>query len=252
MILSALKLRHALPIWLCLHCVSASAQDTASTTVQDPGVPLQEVKVVAYKTPERLPYQAFVRSMLAGERKRELAPRADIRFRVISHTGKDMGLSLVGVTARQDIALDSGGYFDLEKNLVDGGEDAYVVATASAGKARFEPVVRTPDLAAATHRMGDLRLQCEMQWAMIKEELPFIMRSTFQLGGGICHSRKIPMSFTADARLKSAVLVEGTRRFALTLSKDMQQYYAPVHDLGWSNEARVVLDFASALPPAQP
>ncbi|QYF95515.1 hypothetical protein KY495_10400 [Massilia sp. PAMC28688] len=230
--------------FLCF--ADVNAMDSALQAPHDPGA-AQEVNIVAFKNPERLSYQAYARGMDAAERLRALAPQAEIGLRLISLSGKALSLELVDDAGKQAIELDTNGRFTLHQQR-EPGKEAYLVASASAGKARFEPVVQTPGLAPSVRRLGDLRLECEMQWAMIKDELPLVMRATFKLAGGICHSKKIPMQFTAGAKLNSAVLVEGARTLNLTLTPKSSAFYAPVHDRGWGNDAHVVLEFAPAEP----
>ncbi|MYM97034.1 hypothetical protein [Duganella vulcania] len=205
--------------------------------------PEQEVNIVGFKNPEHKSYQSFVRALSVAERFKELAPQADPGFRLLSKPpGKDLTLRLVGNAAEQPIALDPQGYFHLEKKpAIDDGR-ADLVVSAKAGAAAFKPSVRTPGLPPSTRRLGDLRMECEMLWVLDKDDMPFLIRSTFQLAGGLCHSGKIAVDFPEPLKLRSATLVEADRTLKLPLQADRHGYIAPVHDKSWSNEARVVFE----------
>ncbi len=205
--------------------------------------PEQEVNIVGFKHPERRSYQSFVRALSAAERYNALAPQAELGFQLLSKpAGKDLTLRLVGNAAELPIPLDPQGYFHLEKQPAIDDDKADLVASAKAGAASFKPSARTPGLPPSTRRLGDLRLECEMLWALDKDELPFLIRSTFQLAGGLCHSGKIEVSFHEPVKLRSATLIEADRTLKLQVQAGRRGYVVPVHDQSWSNEARVVLE----------
>jgi hypothetical protein len=95
-------------------------------------------------------------------------------------------------------------------------------------------------------RLGDLRLECEVLWAIEYDDTPFIVRNSFRLLGGPCKSSKVAMTFGTPGRVASATIVAGERREALAVGKNRQSFRPPLHDTSWGDDAVIEFQFADA------
>ena len=210
--------------------------------------PTDTVNIVAYKNPDRRPYKAFIRAMEANEQFKALAPKANVNFQLVPllDKGRDLKnirLRFVGANADLPILLSEHGLFRLEKSFEKDADNAELIVSAKSGATKFNVSVRTPELPENERRLGDLRLECEMEWAMNKEDLPFVMRTVFALGGGLCHSSNIAVTFLEIKRFKAIWLVDSSRKVNIYRGKSESRYVPPIYDQSWGNETKLVFEY---------
>jgi hypothetical protein len=96
-------------------------------------------------------------------------------------------------------------------------------------------------------RLGDLRLDCKVRVAIVKEEIP--LWATLTINGLLLSTdwcgkikEKGGLSYPSPQSLAKATLVEGER------SKDLRstehRYSVPIGDTSWSDDALVQLQYA--------
>ena len=113
------------------------------------------------------------------------------------------------------------------------------------GQARLLAQVRTPGQSPHQVRLGDLRLECAALWAMERDQVPWLIRTSFAAIGGACQSGRINILLPWPEALQRAELVEGDRRIELPLGPNGRSMRAPLHDKSWGDEALVI---TTALP----
>jgi hypothetical protein len=161
-------------------------------------------------------------------------------------------VSLVLRTDAKDIAVPvaTDGKFDLPTTAQVGGKDGYLVANRAARTVGVEPTVRSTADTDTAIRLGDLRLQCEVSWAIEKQNVPKSVRSFFFLGGGMCHSSKIAVNyFHGKHQLAAAMLSDKGKRIPLKILRDGVTYWVPLGDTSWPDDADVTLIFANTPAP---
>lgn len=215
----------------------AGASDAAET-----------VKVSSIKDPALQPYRRMQRGLDAWEDKRALAPNASLRFELLTLDGKMAvtdGLQLRVAGEKVDIPLpvDADASFVLPRSQEAWDEEADLVSNRKKDQLRWRPRVRTPGVPGNARRLGDLRLECEVQQAVRKEDIPLMYRAAAVAAGGICNLPMVGYVFRAPRRLASATVVSGERKAALALHENGVGYLAPLRDKGWDNEALVVYEF---------
>lgn len=206
------------------------------------------IQVVGIRHPESVDYAMFLKGEEAFAAHHALAPGATLRFSAMASKlvpGSELKLSIVGEEESVALPLDRQGSFVLPDPARVKIGDARIVANQAKGAVRIDPLVQSPDQAENQRRLGDLRLECEVIWAMQKDSVPFLARAAFGLVGGSCHSAKIAIQFLARRKLAAAALVQGDKRQAIPIAKNGQAYIPPLYDRTWSNDARVELAFAS-------
>lgn len=105
----------------------------------------------------------------------------------------------------------------------------------------IRPLVETQGSSPEQRYLGDLRLECEVFWAMEKDEVPALMRMAFSMAGGACNSGRIEMPSLSPFLLEAATLTYEGRELPLRLGKTLRDYRAPLHDSAWPDRALVRL-----------
>ncbi|MES2072170.1 MAG: hypothetical protein V4488_17575 [Pseudomonadota bacterium] len=211
------------------------------------------------KDPEFKPYRQMLAGLDAFEQHQQLAPAALPRF-VLRPQQADAGVNAVsgvsGVTLRIagdttsiDVPLAADGTFSLPRNQSLAAEaNADLLLNRKKGLYRWRPDIRSPDVPAGARRLGDLRLECEMRWAVEQEDLSFVKRTLFRTMGGPCRSANIFVLYPAPEKLAGVSLASGQRRESLAaerLAGSALFYAPPLHDRSWPDDTLVEFEFAA-------
>lgn len=219
--------------------------------------PAETVKVSSIKDPALQPYRRMMRGLDAWVEKRALAPNASLRFELLTLDGKmaaTEGLQLRLAGSKVDIPLqvDADASFALPRSQEAYDDEAELISNRKKDQVRWRPRVRTPGVPENARRLGDLRLECEIQQAVRKEEIPLLYRAGAVAAGGICNLPMVAYIFRTPRRLASAQVVSGERKEKLPLHANGDGYYVPMRDKSWDNEALVVFEFAEQAATAGP
>jgi hypothetical protein len=218
-------------------------------------VQLATVVVRGAANPERIRYSDLLAGVDAFNKYRHYAPAAALSFFLLDEkpaAPTAPAVSLVLRTDAKDIAVPvaTDGKFDLPTTAQVGGKDGYLVANRAARTVGVEPTVRSTADTDTAIRLGDLRLQCEVSWAIEKQNVPKSVRSFFFLGGGMCHSSKIAVNyFHGKHQLAAAMLSDKGKRIPLKILRDGVTYWVPLGDTSWPDDADVTLIFANTPAP---
>ena len=230
---------------------SAALAQQAQTPAPDEKV--EEVKVTGTKDPEFKTYKPFILGLDAFEKYRQLAPAAPLRF--ILRT-LDPKVTYEGVTMRiagneESLAVPvaSDGTFSMPRNEALAKEDAEIILNRKKGTFRWRPSIYTPGLPNNVRRLGDLRLECEVRWAVERPDLPFLIRTTFSALGGPCNSARVRVMQVSPRELAAVYLVNGSKREMVDkkmLEEKNRGYWAPLHDKEhWPDDTLIELEFAN-------
>lgn len=214
--------------------ISASAQ------------PVVEVSTV--RDPELKPYATMARGLDAFDAERGRAPRAALRFLLRPATREDslqgLELKIVGDRATVPVPLDADGGFTLPRDAAALDDGAELVLNKKKNSFRWRPDVRSPGVPANARRLGDLRVQCAVQWAIEREDLAPQARSALAATGGPCLSMTMHMGFDAPAPLRGAWLSDGARREPIPVNRHYRRVFnPPLADRSWSDDTLVQFDF---------
>lgn len=120
--------------------------------------------------PDWLPYRAMRRGLDAFARYHALAPDADARFVLRPQTADSTteGLMLRIVQGDNAILVPvmADGSFSLPPGLPHTDDNAELVLNRKKDLFRWRPWIQSPDLPRNTRRLGDLRLECQVLWAL--------------------------------------------------------------------------------------
>ena len=205
----------------------------------------QTVQIKATKDPDLKSYRSMIKGLDAYEKMHDLAPTAAFKYRLVAQndsvqiTGTNMRIA--GDVISIAVPIETDGSFSLPRNEQAISEDAELILNQKRHSMRWRPNIRSEGLAPNQRRLGDLRLECEIRWAVEYDDMFFLRRTLFNLEGNPCHSAMVSVIFYEDQQLKSVSLIDGEKR-KLFSAKDMQ-YTLPLHDSTWSNDSLIEFEY---------
>ena len=227
-----------------------SAQENAPVQElgKEPASADQIVEVSNVKDPDWKSYRVMLKGLDAFEKYHAHSPQASPQF-ILKPRRLDVSLSGVSLRLASDesspaIPLAADGSFVLPRDEQVASQKAELMINRKKEMFRWWPLVQTPKLPKHHRRLGDLRLECEMFWAIHYDDLPFVARNLMRTVGGPCQTRKVILSFPAQwMGLQSATLVQGERRLNLLVDKDKSMYSITLYNPDFSDDALIELEF---------
>jgi hypothetical protein len=266
LVLAVLALGGALP---------AAAQPAPPAGTDDRHLP--PVEISAMRDPVAKSYRRIVEGIEVFERRRELAPDASLRFRLLPRRrDTDMAaitLRIVGQTIAIPVPVDADNTFMMPRHARALEEDAIVVPNRRAGSLTWRADIRTPGLPDDTRRLGDLRLEClvGMESGLISDYPPSIFDAMARWLGQrhYCEQRAPRYFFFAERPLWSVTLVHGNRREVVPVDRMYagasrgpmtaddwrycdcavlldRTYFAPLGDASWPDETLLEFEYMDA------
>jgi hypothetical protein len=239
----------------------------ADTSTAEAPAAIQSVTVSGVKDPEIKSYLALISGLDAFEKYRRLAPDApELRFRLsAAPTLSSIDVKSIVLQLRSDnltipIPVAADGTFVLPRNKAAEDENADLVLNKTKGQVRGRPEIRTPGIPENMRRLGDLRLECEVYFAIAKHEMNIVQRAaiaTVTLGRGLCRSKRMHMGFPAIDTIKALTLVSGNKRVPLKAGMPNffgRHYFPPVGDDEWPDDTLLEFELgqAESLPADKP
>lgn len=190
----------------------------------------------------------MLKGLDAFEKYHSLAPAAPLRFQLVSDTKviafDTVTLTLSGNNTNVPLPLTSDGTFSLPRIQAAADDNAELISNKQKGLLRWRGDIRTPNLPANTRRMGDLRLECEIGWAVNREDMAFMTRNALSAVGGLCHSTLVGLRSQAPRRLAAVSLVSGDRKSQLRIDPaNKRVFWPPLADKNWDDESLIMFEF---------
>lgn len=218
----------------------------------------REVVIQDVRTPELKRYRAMLAGLDEFESRHALAPAAtEVRFRLHARASKpDADLDQLKLR----IALDDGSIhlplatdhsFVLPRNAQAERENGELLLNKPKGGYQWAVDVFSPGVPASMRRLGDLRLECRVQVAVIKEEMPFWARmlvNSILLTGDWCGYDKFNISTYTLQPIKSAWLIQDDQRIELPLSDYGRGFMAPIGNKAYPDDTLIELVVDSSVP----
>lgn len=206
-------------------------------------------------------YRALVAGMDRFDSRHALAPAVpQLLFEATISRRREvlppgLAVKLSGATLSLPLLLDAEARFAVPRSQAAWDQKADLVFNQrQSSKIRVYPYVRTPGLAPDVLRLGDLRLVCQVEVAIAKEEAPLLVvlaanalfRSTDWCGmdrrGAGGYSMRTPPG------VARAVLQEGNRSRNVQIAKG--ELLVPIGDTSWGDDALIMLEFAAPADPS--
>ena len=182
--------------------------------------PMAVVQVDGLSNPDSQSYRRMLKGMDAFEQHHALAPAALMRYRLYPRLpgvkAQGVRLSLKSDAGTQPISVDADLTFILPRDaraLADGAE---VVSNRPSRSFAWGPDVRTPGLPPNTRRLGDLRLECQIDRAAsllvgLKTPAYYVIEATID----VCKAFPGSWLYYGERAIFNVTLVHGERRQVL-------------------------------------
>lgn len=211
------------------------------------------VEVKGMRDPQMQAYRGVWAGLDAFDKYRHLAPLAGpLQFRVRpqrdnrSASIKGITLDIVGKGDSIPVPIGPDGLFRIARHQPAYDDQADLVFNHKRQLFTAYAEVRTPGLAANVRRVGDLRLECQVNIAIVKTEMPLYVRAMVSgifAGGDWCAKIGIYRSIAAG-EVNKASLVHGERRQDFPLADLRDTVKIP--EAEWPDDALLELEFAEA------
>ncbi|UTY56997.1 hypothetical protein [Massilia sp. erpn] len=201
--------------WLALACCAPlqAQQSPDAATVQ-------VVEISGLSDPDERRYRDLVKGMDFFEQYHHLAPQGTLRYRILPRLPKVAAqgtvLTLRGNGGGAVLPLAPDMSFTVERDSKLYEDNAVVSSNRKDRSFAWMPEVRTPGLPAHMRRLGDLRLECEVnRGADLAQGLKTPSWYALNATSDLCVHRKQGWWLYADRPVFSATLVHGARRQVL-------------------------------------
>lgn len=203
-----------------------------------------DIVVIGFSKPYRLTVKQLRNAVAAYNRGRPgLAPTSNLLFEVSSSFRSrpldELKLVLRSPTATVPITLDGRHRFVLPELRDDEWE---LLANRGRGALAVRPIVLSPGTDLEERRLGDMRLQCEVTWAIEKEHASIATRGLFGMAGG-CRSTKLGLYARSERPIADATIFTGGRKVPIAILADRHNYRVPLGDKSLPDDARVRFTF---------
>lgn len=236
---------------LLLTCaVAAAGPAPEQAPVAEAEDAVQTVAVTETRDPVWKSYRKLLKGMDAFDRLHALAPNAALKFVVrpqqaqLSMAGLQM--KIIGDHTDMVLPIADDNTFVIPRSAAAADDDAELRLNRSQKLYRFRPDIHTPGLAPQTRRLGDLRLECEVRWAVDKFDMSFLSAAFLTPLGGACHSSRARLWHTMPETFTSVTLSHGGRQEKLAAARldptDHHRYSPPLHDDSWPDDTLLMFD----------
>jgi hypothetical protein len=236
--------------WILCVALAGGAQAADAPPAAPPSV-----KVNAIKDPEMRSYRSIWAGIEAFDEYHALAPGASLRFQMTHADGgpanaaDGLQLRLASNDGSAPVRIDADGRFTVARDRGAYEADATYILNKKNGLYTARPDIRTPGLPDNVRRLGDLRLECRVLVAIIKEQLPFLAKAAINslfLTSDWCGKKDVNFSFVADREVAGAWMRSGGR--TQELQAEGWRYMAPVGSKDWPDDALIELRYAAPAP----
>jgi hypothetical protein len=225
-------------------CAPLSAQE--DTGAPAPEQPPPQVVVSSMKDAYKTAYRNIQKALTAQHDNPLLAPQARMRWALFARDGTPVTapvpITIAGTNGHVTVVPDSDGVFELPAAVPELGDDVELRIGVRRSDVRLVPFVDTGG-DAASRRLGDLRLECEMGWRLEYDDIPFALKAAMKLMGSACRSKNFGMPIHVRHRLKSATVLRDGQPVALKLGWRAMTFFAPLHDDALGNDTPIALDY---------
>lgn len=241
---------------------------SAAFAAPPPDASIQEIVVSDWRHSDHRSYPAMLDGMDVFEKNRDMAPGASLRFKIISRNKPDtaatLHLAIVSDTNAIPVPLAEDLSFTLIRDEQAKKDNAIVGSNRRDPSFVWVPDIRTPGLPAGVRRLGDLRLECMVNWTA-KIRPPIVAPTASAIAamtGNPCLNGIFHPLFIADRALFNITLISGERRQQISANwfhganappgvlelTELRFFYdrlyvLPLADKSWPDETRVEFDY---------
>lgn len=214
------------------------------------------VEISNYKDPELRSYSQMLKGMKAYNEKHQLAPDSELYFILIPKSKnvsvQDLTMRLASDDTSIDIPIDSTGKFKLPFIELKKENEYDLILNKPKGQFLIRPDVKSNNFPDDAKRLGDLRLDCEVRWAIEKQDVSVIFRAYVNMlsSGNPCTSRFVNVGFYAPKGIDSVTLDTPKSKFSLRV-RPYETYSVPLWDTELSNDELIKYKRSTPSTPKQ-
>ncbi len=242
------KLKFATLFFFSTHLLIAQAQENSTEDKTS------RVEISSYKGPELRSYAQMQKGMKAYNERHNLAPNSELYFILIP---KSKGGSVQGLTMRlasddtsTNIPIDVTGKFQLPYIELKKDDEYDLILNKPKGQFLIKPYVKSANLPDDVKRMGDLRLECQVRWAIEKQDVSVVFSTYVKLlaSGNPCTSRTVAVHFFAPNNVDSITLDTPKTKLSFSVSSD-RGYTVPLWDTELNDDGLFKYERSTASTP---
>lgn len=168
-------------------CNAVSAQEIS------PPETSERVEISSYRGPELRSYSQMLKGLIAYQEKHSHAPNSELYFILIPKskevTRQGLTMRLASDDTSINIPIDAEGKFQLPLLTLKHDDEYDLILNKPKGQFYIKPYVKSANLPEDTKRMGDLRLECQVRWAVERQDVSMVFSSFVKLfaSGNPCH-----------------------------------------------------------------
>ncbi len=230
--------------------LSVWAQDVTDAPPVRAAEDTSVINVQGLRNPDLKPYRTMLKGNAAFERFHALAPLASLKYVLLA---RDHGLSMEGLTLRiagdeasVPVELDKQARFTLPELPQLADTDAELIVNRKHRSLTWRPDVRSPGVPDGFRRLGDLRAECEVRWAVDYDDLFIVQRKAFSMLGGPCGSKLVATHFLSPRKLKAVVLHAGDKEVDVSVAGNGWSFVPPLADKQYDDESLLELRYAES------
>jgi hypothetical protein len=217
---------------------------------------ISRVEITNIKGPELRSYSQMQKGIMAYKEKNQLAPESELYFILIP---KSKNVSVEGLTMRLtsdetsiNIPIDASGKFQLPLIELKTEDEYDLILNKPKGQFVIKPWVKSANLADDTKRLGDIRLECQVRWAIEKQDVSIVFSSYVKLlaSGNPCTSRNVSVGYHAPKDVYVITLDAPKSKIALKV-RPYESYYLPIWDTDLSDDSLIKYEGKPTSPPTQ-
>lgn len=208
------------------------------------------VEISSYKGPELRSYSQMLKGLIAYQEKHQLAPDSELHFILIP---KSKGVNMQGLTMRLasdessiNIPIDAAGKFQLPLMTLKSDDEYDLILNKPKGQFYIKPYVKSANLPDDVKRLGDLRLECQVRWAIEKQDVSFVFTTYVNLvaSGNPCTARTVSVGFFAPNGVNSIRLETPTATLPIDVDTG-GMYRVPLWDVKYEDDSLVKYERAN-------
>ena len=243
-------LKFAILFFLANHLLMVQAQENSTEDKTS------RVEISDRKNPELRSYSQMQKGMKAYNEKHNLAPDSELYFILIPKSKsvrmQDLTMRLASDDTSINIRIDATGKFQLPYIELKKEDEYDLILNKPKGQFLIKPFVKSANLPVDVKRLGDLRLECQVRWAIEKQDVSVVFSAYVKLlaSGNPCTSRTVAVQFFAPHNIDSITLDTSKSQLSFRVDSD-KGYSVPLWDNELNDDGLVKYERSIASTPKQ-
>ena len=224
--------------FLATHSLIVQAQENSTEDK------VSQVEISSNKDPELRSYSQMLKGLKVYTEKHQLAPNSELYFILTPKSNsvsmQDLNMRLASDNTSINIPIDSTGMFKLPFIELKTENEYDLILNKAKGLFRITPYVKSANLPEDVKRLGDLRMECEVRWAISKQDVSVIFLTYVKLlgSGNPCTSRAVAVGLITPKGVNSITLDTPKSKFLFKVHS-YETYSFPLWDTELNDDGQI-------------